>query len=52
MAIRLSKAFGSTPETWLKMQLAHDLADAQKKAGSIEVRHYRPHEARPYTVRN
>jgi addiction module HigA family antidote len=26
MAYRLSKAFGSTPETWLGMQLAHDLA--------------------------
>jgi addiction module HigA family antidote len=24
MAIRLSKAFGSTPETWLRMQLACD----------------------------
>ena len=26
MAFRLSKAFGSTPETWLGMQLAFDLA--------------------------
>ncbi|MBI5815244.1 MAG: HigA family addiction module antidote protein [Nitrospinae bacterium] len=25
MAYRLSKAFGSTPETWLGMQLAYDL---------------------------
>ena len=25
MAIRLSKAFGSTPEVWLAMQTAHDL---------------------------
>jgi antitoxin HigA-1 len=30
MAIRLSKAFGSTPETWLRMQLACDLAQARK----------------------
>jgi addiction module HigA family antidote len=30
MAIRLSKAFGSTPETWLRMQLAYDLAQARK----------------------
>ena len=28
MAIRLSKAFGSRPEIWLKMQLAFDLAAA------------------------
>ena len=32
MAIRLTKAFGSTPETWLKMQLAYDLAGAKAKA--------------------
>lgn len=38
MAIRLSKAFGGIPETWLKMQLAYDLAQVSKKAGSIKVR--------------
>ncbi len=25
MSVRLSKAFGSTPETWLRMQMAYDL---------------------------
>jgi addiction module HigA family antidote len=30
MAIRLAKAFGSTAETWLRMQLAYDLAAARK----------------------
>ncbi len=29
MAYRLSKAFGSTPETWLGMQLAFDLAHSR-----------------------
>jgi addiction module HigA family antidote len=38
MAIRLSKAFGSTPETWLRMQLAHDLAMAMRHANKIRVR--------------
>lgn len=38
MAIRLSKAFGSTPETWLRMQLAYDLAQARKEEGKIKVR--------------
>src|SRR5436305_11264583 len=38
MAIRLSKAFGSRPEIWLKMQLAFDLAAAQRTARSIKVR--------------
>ena len=37
MAIRLSKAFGSTPETWLRMQLAYDLAQARKKESKIKV---------------
>ena len=38
MAIRLSKAFGSTPETWLRMQLAYDLAQARKDESEIKVR--------------
>src|SRR5277367_5934482 len=38
MAIRLSKAFGSTPETWLRMQLAYDLAQARKEEDKIKVR--------------
>ena len=32
MAYRLSKAFGSTPETWLGMQLAFDLARAARQS--------------------
>ena len=40
MAIRLSKAFGSTAETWLRMQLAYDLAAARKSENKIKVRHY------------
>jgi addiction module HigA family antidote len=38
MAIRLTKAFGSTPETWLRMQLAYDLALARKHENRIKVR--------------
>src|ERR1700719_979474 len=38
MAIRLTKAFGSTPETWLRMQLAYDLAQALKDERKIKVR--------------
>jgi len=38
MANRLSKAFGSTPETWLRMQLASDLAAARKSDSKIRVR--------------
>jgi len=41
MAIRLTKAFGSTAETWLGMQLAYDLAQAQKNQSKIKVRRQR-----------
>ncbi|HEX8816320.1 MAG TPA: HigA family addiction module antitoxin [Terriglobales bacterium] len=41
MAIRLSKAFGSTPETWLGIQLAYDLAQARKGESKIKVRRLR-----------
>lgn len=38
MAIRLSKAFGSSPETWLGMQMSYDLWQAQGKAKRIAVK--------------
>lgn len=31
MALRLSKALGRTPESWLSMQSAHDLWQARKQ---------------------
>ena len=37
MAIRLSKAFGSTPETWLGMQTAWDLWQARDRVEEIAV---------------
>ena len=40
MAIRLSKAFGSTPETWLGMQMAHDLWPARDRVGQIRVERF------------
>lgn len=40
MAIRLTKAFGSTLETWLQMQLAYDLAQARKHESKIKVKRY------------
>ncbi len=41
MAIRLTKAFGSTEETWLRMQVAYDLAAARKNESQIKVRRQR-----------
>ena len=40
MAIRLSKAFGSTPETWLGMQMAYDLWQARERAAQISVERF------------
>lgn len=40
MAIRLEKAFGSTADTWLRMQVAYDLAQARKK--DIDIQKYEP----------
>ena len=37
MAYRLSKAFGSTPDHWLRMQLTHDLAKSRGLARTIKV---------------
>jgi addiction module HigA family antidote len=37
MAIRLSKAFGSTPEAWAGIQLDYDMAEATKHADRIKV---------------
>jgi len=37
MAIRLSKAFGGTPEVWLALQGAYDLAQVRKHEKDIHV---------------
>ena len=37
MAIRLTKAFGSTPETWLGMQMAYDLWQARHRIDDFKV---------------
>lgn len=44
MAIRLEKAFGSTAETWLRMQVTYDLAEARKHEDEITVQ---PFEGEP-----
>jgi addiction module HigA family antidote len=41
MAIRLSKAFGGTPEIWLRMQMAYDMAKIRDEADRIKVKPYR-----------
>ena len=40
MSIRLSLAFGSTPETWLAMQTAYDLWQARNRAKQLSVERF------------
>ena len=42
MAIRLAKAFGSTTETWIRLQAAYDVAQARAREDEIEVERYEP----------
>lgn len=45
MAIRLSKAFGSTPGAWIRLQAAYDIAQAAARADKIQVERYVPASA-------
>jgi len=38
MAIRISKAFGSSPEVWLGLQMDYDLAKAERNTKNIKVK--------------
>lgn len=40
MAIRLEQAFGSTADTWLRMQIAYDLWKAKHRGKKIRVNRY------------
>ena len=42
MAIRLAKAFGSTTETWIRLQSAYDVAQARAQEAEIKVERYSP----------
>lgn len=40
MAVRLSKAFGGSIESWLTQQMQYDLAQITKKAPTIDVKRH------------
>lgn len=40
MALRLSKAFGGSAESWLRQQLHFDLVQVQKKESQIQVERF------------
>ena len=47
MAVRLSKAFGSTAGFWLRMQLNYDLSQIEKRSSTIKVHRVASPEERP-----
>ena len=47
MAVRVSKAFGSTVEHWMRMQMAYDLANVEKTAKTIKVKRFPEMEPLP-----
>jgi len=40
MAVRVSKAFGSSVGHWMRMQMAYDLAYVEKTAKNIKVKRF------------
>ena len=42
MAIRLSKAFGTTPDIWIRMQAVYDIAQAKGREDQINFERYQP----------
>ena len=49
MAVRLAKAFGSSAETWLGLQLDYDLAQVRRREGDIAVQRVkRPAPSQPH----
>ena len=45
MAVRLSKAFGSTPRHWLQMQMNYDLWQAEQRADQLLIERMTPERA-------
>lgn len=42
MAIRLSEAFGSKPDFWLKLQGDYELWHAEKRVNRLDIKHFLP----------
>ena len=45
MSIRFEKAFGGTADTWLRMQINHDLAQMRRRAVASDVHRLMPKAA-------
>jgi len=40
MAIRLSRAFGRSPGSWLRLQLQYNLRQAEQRSDTVKVKHF------------
>jgi addiction module HigA family antidote len=47
MAVRLSKAFGRSPESWMRLQAQYDLAQVAARSDDIKVQRYRQPDDEP-----
>lgn len=52
MAIRLSKVFGATPESWLRLQHAYDLAQLRHVGKNIKLKSIKSHPAYKSALRD
>ena len=52
MAVRLSKAFNSSPEFWMRLQLNYDLAQIERNASKIVVRRLHKRGRKPSATRS
>lgn len=50
MAVRLSKAFGRSPEGWLQLQMQYDLAQISRRASDIQVTSFVAPTTEPMTA--
>ncbi len=41
MALRLSSAFGGSPESWMQQQALYDLAQARKESAELQVKRFK-----------
>lgn len=50
MAVRLSKAFGRSPESWMQLQTQYDLAQVKARDEEIKVQRYKRPDEEPVYV--
>lgn len=50
MAVRLSQAFGRSPESWLQLQMNYDLAQVRKQAKKVRIKPFFNSESHAYAA--